>query len=210
VSKVFFSVTLSLDGFIAPEERPGEEGKKRWFAQWGELQKYVFRQRFFREKLKIGEGGETGEDNRILEGVFRRTGVTIIGKRMFDAGEHSWPEEAPFETPVFVVTKQVRDPWERKGGTTFYFVNDGIESALERARAVAGDRDIRIGGGGHTILAYLNAGLIDEFSIGLSPVFFGTGTRLFERVDETKIGLEIESVVGSPLVTHLNYKVRKL
>jgi len=210
MSKVFFSVTLSLDGFIAPEERPGEEGKKRWFSQWGELQKYVFRQRFFREKLKFGEGGETGEDNRILEGVFQRTGVTIIGKRMFDAGEHSWPEEAPFETPVFVVTKTVRDPWERKGGTTFYFVNDGIESAIEQARAVAGGRDIRIGGGGHTILAYLNAGLIDEFSIGLSPVFFGTGTRLFERVDETKIGLEIVSVVGSPLVTHLNYKVRKL
>lgn len=210
MSKVFFSVTMSLDGFIAPETRPGDEGQKRWFAQWGELQKYVFLQRFFREKLKFGEGGETGEDNAILERVFARTGVSIMGKRMFDAGEHAWPEEAPFETPVFVVTKQVRAPWERKGGTTFYFVNDGIESALAQARAVADGRDIRIAGGGHTILAYLNAGLVDEFSLGLSPVFFGTGTRLFERVAERKIGIEIASVVASPLVTHLNYLVRRL
>jgi len=210
MSKVFFSVTISLDGFIAPESRPGDEGQKRWFAQWGELQKYALRQRFLREKLKFGEGGETGEDNRILERVFARTGVSIMGKRMFDAGEHAWPEEAPFETPVFVVTKTVRDPWERKGGTTFYFVNDGIESALAQARAVVGGRDIRIAGGGHTILTYLNAGLIDEFSIAVSPVFLGTGTRLFERVDEKKVGIEIESVVASPLVTHLAYKVRKL
>jgi dihydrofolate reductase len=207
MSKVFFSVTMSLDGFIAPEARPDEP--ERWMQQWMELQKYVLLQKFFRTKLRLGDGGETGADNRILERTFARTGVTIIGKRMFDAGEHSWPEEAPFETPVFVLTKQVREPWERKGGTTFYFVNDGIESALRRAREVCGGRDIRIGGGAYTILEYLNAGLIDEFSIGLAPVFFGTGIRLFDHVDERRIGVEIVEAVHSPMVTHLSYAVRR-
>ena len=82
---------------------------------------------------------------------------------MFEAGERAWPEEAPFHAPVFVVTHEKRDPWERPGGTTFHFVNDGIEPALDLAREAAGDRDVRIAGGGATILAYVNAGLIDEF-----------------------------------------------
>src|SRR5204862_5561335 len=112
-------------------------------------------QRFFRETFKLGDGGETGQDNRILEETFERTGVSIMGKRMFDSGERLWPEEAPFHTPVFVLTRQVRAPWERPGGTTFYFVNDGIETALRRAREVAGGRDIRIAGGAHTIREYL-------------------------------------------------------
>ena len=92
-----------------------------------------------------------------------------MGKRMFDLGEQAWPEEAPFHTPVFVATHEKRDPWERPGGTTFHFVNDGIEPALDHAREAAGDRDVRIAGGGATILEYVNAGLIDEFSIALSP-----------------------------------------
>src|SRR5215210_7069483 len=106
MGKVFFSVGMTLDGFIAPEG-------KDWMSQWMELQKWVFQQRFFRENLKLGEGGETGQDNQILEETFKRTGVSIMGKRMFDGGERFWPEEAPFHTPVFVLTKQVRSPWER-------------------------------------------------------------------------------------------------
>ena len=102
---------------------------------------------------------------------------------MFEAGEHAWPEDAPFHTPVFVVTHQQRDPWERAGGTTFYFINEGIETALDQAREAAGDLDVRIAGGGATILQYLNAGLVDEFTIALSPVLFGSGVRLFEGVD---------------------------
>ena len=113
-----------------------------------------------------------------------------MGKRMFDAGEQAWPEEAPFHTPVFVVTHEKRDPWERPGGTTFHFVNDGIEPALDQGREVAGDRDVRIAGGGATILEYLNAGLVDEFSIALSPVLFGAGTRLFDGVDDAAKTLE--------------------
>jgi len=149
---------MSLDGFIAPEFMQLDQPVEKWLGQWMELQKYVFQQRFFRESLKIGDGGETGQDNRILEETFRRTGVSIVGKRMFDGGEQNWPEEAPFHTPVFVLTKEVRSPWERPGGTTFLFVNDGIESALAQARTVAGGKDIRIAGGANAIRQYLNAG----------------------------------------------------
>src|SRR5438876_4136640 len=126
MSQVFFSLGMSLDGFIA--------------------------------------GGETGQDNRVLEAILERTGASIMGKRMFEEGEPNWPEDAPFHTPVFVLTTEVRKPWERKGGTTFYFLNDGIESALRRARDAAAGRDIRIAGGANVIRQFLDAGLIDEFS----------------------------------------------
>ena len=161
-----------------------------------ELQQWIFPQRFFRENLKLGEGGEEGRDNDIARETFERTGASVMGKRMFDAGEQGWPEEAPFHTPVFVVTHEKRDPWERPGGTTFHFVNDGIETALDQAREAAGDRDVRIAGGGATILEYVNAGLIDEFWIALSPVLFGSGIRLFEGVGAGRVALE--PVSGSP------------
>jgi dihydrofolate reductase len=209
MTNVFFSVTMSLDGFIAPESRHDDVGDQRWLAQWMELQRYVGEQKFFRELLKLGSGGQTGEDNRILEQTFERTGVSIMGKRMFDGGERHWPEDAPFHTPVFVLTRQVRAPWERPGGTTFYFINDGIEAALRRAREVAGGRDIRIAGGAHTIRAYLQAGLVDEFHVALAPVFLGEGTRLFDRMDDATLSLEIIRSVHSPMVTHLFYAVRK-
>jgi dihydrofolate reductase len=207
MSKVFVSVTVSLDGFIAPEQRYDDPGDQRWMAQWMALQGWVFEQKFFRENLKLGEGGLTGDDNRVLEQTFQRTGVTIMGKRMFDGGERHWPEEAPFHTPVFVLTRQKRDPWERKGGTTFYFVNDGLDSALDQARKVCGDRDIRIAGGAQVIRAYLNSGLVDELHLVVSPVFFGRGVRLFDE-DATKVSLTPLQSAASPQVTHLRYAVR--
>jgi dihydrofolate reductase len=209
VSKVFFSVTVSLDGFIAPEHMKLGEPPERWLPQWMELQNWLARQQFFLQNLKLGDGGETGEANRLLEETFNRTGVSIMGKRMFDGGEHSWPEEAPFHTPVFVLTREVRAPWERPGGTTFYFVNDGIESALEQARAAAGARDIRIAGGANVIQQYLNAGLIDEFTLALSPVFLGRGTRLFEGGAPQSVSVEAREALHSPLATHLRYAVRR-
>jgi dihydrofolate reductase len=213
MSTVFFSVGMSLDGFIAPEgmelAHAHDPHYKDWLSQWMKLQSWVFEQRFFRENQHLGEGGETGEDNRILEETFNRTGATILGKRMFDGGEHNWPEEAPFHTPVYVLTHQVREPWERPGGTTFFFVNDGIESALRQAREAAGNRDVRIGGGADTILQYLNAGLVDEFAIALAPVFFGGGVRLFDGIHRDKVGVEIKKAIHSPLVTHLRYAVTK-
>jgi dihydrofolate reductase len=202
--KVFFSVSMSLDGFMAPESIDDLMGR-----QWVELQRWMFPLRFIRENLGLGEGGEEGRDNDIVRETFERTGASVMGKRMFDAGEKAWPEEAPFHTPVFVVTHEQRDPWERPGGTTFHFVNDGIEAALERAREAAGDRDVRIAGGGATILQYVNAGLIDEFSIALSPVLFGTGIRLFEGVDADRVALEPIRSEPSPRVTHLTYAVRE-
>lgn len=208
MTQVFFSVTMSLDGFIAPASRHDDLGDQRWFAQWMQLQHYVFEQRFFRETLQLGGGGATGEDNRILEQTFARTGVSIMGKRMFDGGERHWPENAPFHTPVFVLTRQVRPPWERPGGTTFHFVNDGIASALRQAREVANGRDIRIAGGAHVIRAYLDAGLVDDFHVALAPVFLGGGTPLFDRVNADALGIEqVRSVPGHE-VTHLFYRVR--
>lgn len=213
MGKVFFSVGVSLDGYMAPEgmdlTRVDEPNFGETMAQWSEMQRWIGEQKFFRENLKIGEGGETGRDNDLLEETFKRTGVSIMGKRMFDGGERFWPEEAPFHTPVFVLTHQVREPWERPGGTTFYFVNDGIESALRQAREVVGDRDIRIAGGGNAIIQYLNAGLIDEFTISQAPVFFGGGVRLFDRIDRRKVGIELVEAINSPLVTHLRYRVKE-
>ena len=200
--KVFCSVSMSLDGFIAPESPEELMG-----PQWRELQQWLFPLRFFRENAGLGEGGEEGRDNDIARETFERTGASVMGKRMFEAGEHGWPEEAPFHTPVFVVTHEQRAPWERPGGTTFNFVNDGIESALKQARDAAGDRDVRIAGGGETIVEYVNAGLIDEFSIALSPVLFGTGIRLFEGVDAGRLALEAVRAEPSPRVTHLTYNV---
>src|SRR5947199_1904095 len=183
--KVFFSVSMSLDGFIAPESSEDLMG-----PQWMELQQWIFRQRFFRENLKLGEGGEEGRDNDIVRETFERTGASVMGKRMFDAGEPAWPEEAPFHTPVFVVTHTNRDPWERLGGTTFHFINGGIEAALDHAREAAGDRDVRIAGGGATILECVNAGLIDEFTVAVSPLLCGSAIRLLDGVDAGRVALE--------------------
>jgi dihydrofolate reductase len=200
---VFFSVSMSVDGFIAPDSPDELMGQ-----QWMELQKWVFRQRFFRDNLQLGEGGEEGRDNDIVREIFERTGASVMGKRMFDAGETAWPEDPPFHTPVFVVTHEEREPWERQGGTTFHFVNDGIESALDQARAAAGRRDVRISGGGETIVQYLDAGLIDEFHVALSPVLFGSGIRLFEGVDAGRVALDLVQAEHSPQTTHLRYAVR--
>jgi dihydrofolate reductase len=202
--RVFFSVSMSLDGFIAPEAQEDLMG-----PLWMELQQWIFPTRFFREMLHLGEGGEEGVDNDIVRATFERTAVSVMGKRMFDAGEQMWPEEAPFHTPVYVVTHEKREPWVRPGGTTFYFIKDGIEAALDQARKTAGDRDIRIAGGGATILEYVNAGLIDEFTVALSPVLFGEGIRLFEGVDASRVALKALRAEPSERATHLTYAARK-
>lgn len=211
-SSVFFDVVMSLDGFIAPEgmdmAHANDPEYKQWMKKWMELMHWVFQQHIFLENLKLGEGGERGQDNSMLEKTFQRTRVSIMGKNMFSAGERSWPEEAPFHSPVFVLTDEVRKPWERPGGTTFYFVNDGIESALRRAREVAGNRDIRIAGGANAIQQYLNAGLIDEYTIHYVPVFFGHGIPLFANINPN-IKVKMREVVPSKEVAHVTYDVEK-
>ena len=198
--KVFFSVTMSLDGFIAPGSLGDLMGQ-----QWMELQQWVFPQRFFRENLKLGEGGEEGRDNDIMRETFERTGASVMGKRMFDLGEKAWPEDAPFHTPVFVVTHEKRDPWERSGGTTFHFVNDGIESALRKARSAAGEMDVTIAGGASAVRQYLAAGLLDELYLHIVPIMLGAGERLLDGVGEPT--LEQVKVIASPSVTHVKYRV---
>lgn len=206
MSKVFVSMGMSLDGCVegpnATLENMGGDG-------WSDLHAWVFPQRVFRRRLKLGEGGETGPNNHFLEGVFERTGVSIMGKRMFDLGEKAWPEDPPFHTPVFVVTHEKREPWVRQGGTTFYFVSDRIQDVLSRAREVCGGKDVRISGGANLVLQYLNAGLVDELVLSVAPTFLGAGKRLFDGVDRNALGLEIIESIGSPEVTHLRYAVKR-
>ena len=208
MGKVFVFMGITVDGYVAPEVLPDDPEGRRWMADWSKIRAWAFPQRFFREMLKLGEGGETGPIDDFCVETHRRTGASVLGKRMFDGGEPRWPEEAPFHTPVFVVTHQKREPWERPGGTTFHFVNDGIESALRRAREAAGTRDVRIGGGANLVRQYLEAGLVDEISLAVSPVVLGRGIRLFEEPGKQPFDLEILGVVSSPRVSVVRYAVR--
>jgi dihydrofolate reductase len=209
MGKVFVNIGLSLDGYMAPEgmaleywDRPEY---KNWGVKWGALMSWVLKQRYFRENLKFGSGGETGPVNDMLRHTMERSGANIMGKRMFDQGERSWPEEAPFHTPVYVLTHKKREPWVRPGGTTFYFFNDGPARALEKARESAGGRDIRISGGADVIQQYLSMGVIDELEIALAPVLFGSGRRLFENLREPVPQFRIDKVLNTPDATHLRY-----
>jgi dihydrofolate reductase len=206
MSKVFVNIGLSLDGYMAPEGMTMENPMyKSWGAKWGKLMAWIINQQYFRDNLKMGPGGETGTVNDMLRKTTERIGANIMGKRMFDQGERAWPEEAPFHTPVYVLTNQKREPWVRPGGTTFYFVNDGAESALRQARESAMGRDIRIAGGADVIQQYLNIGAIDELEIALAPVLFRSGRRLFENLQESVSQFRIDKVVESSTATHLRY-----
>jgi dihydrofolate reductase len=185
MSKVFVNIGLSLDGYMAPEGMTMDNPEyKNWGAKWGAMMGWILKQKYFRENLQMGHGGETGPVNDLVRSTAERIGANIMGKRMFDQGEIAWPEEAPFHTPVYVLTNEKRERWVRPGGTTFYFINDGPERALELARESAGSRDIRIAGGADVIQQYLNLGVVDELEIALAPVFFGGGLRLFENLRE--------------------------
>ena len=209
MSKVFVNVGLSLDGCMAPEgmtlEHWGQPDYKNWGAKWGALMGWILKLQYFRENLKFGPGGETGPINDMFRKTTERIGANIMGKRMFEQGEVAWPEEAPFHTPVYVLTHVKREPWVRPGGTTFYFINEGPERALELARASAGNRDIRISGGADVIQQYLNLGVIDELEIALAPVLFSGGRRLFENLHESVSQFRIDKVLDGPAATHLRY-----
>lgn len=209
MSKVFVNIGLSLDGFMAPEgmsiEHWDRPDHKNWGAQWGALMGWVLKQQYFRENLKFGPGGETGPVNDLLRNTMERSGAYVMGKRMFEQGERSWPEDAPFHAPVYVLTHEQREPWVRPGGTTFYFINDGAERALELARQSAGERDIRISGGADVIQQYLNLSVVEELEIALVPVLFGSGRRLFENLRQALPPFRIDTVLNTPDATHLRY-----
>jgi len=205
MSKIIFDCGITLDGFFAGDNRSPQNpmgGVSAKIHQW------MFKQKAFWKHLNMEGGEEYGADSKLIDDVLARAGAYIMGKRMFDEGEVCWPEDI-FKADVYVLTHEKREPWIQKGTTIFYFVNDGIESALEKARQSAGEKDIRIQGGADTIQQYLNAGLIDEFFIHIAPVFLGSGLRLFDGIDNDKYNMEITEVIPSDLVTHLRYKLTK-
>ena len=209
MSKVFVNIGLSLDGYMAPDGMNianwEDPGYKNWGAKWGALMSWLLKQQYFRENLNFGPGGETGPVNDMVRDTMARIGANIMGKRMFEQGERSWPENAPFHKPVYVLTHEKREPWVRPGGTTFYFVNDGPELALELARESAGTADIRIAGGADVIQQYLSMGVVEELEIALAPVLFGSGRRLFENLSEPMQQFRIDRVLEGSAATHLRY-----
>lgn len=156
---------------------------------------------------------ETPEENAAEREAIVSAGAYIMGRNMFSPGRGEWDadwrgwwgEEPPYHAPVFVLTHHAREPLVMKGGTTFHFVTDGIESALERAREAAGERNVHIAGGPTTTNAYLAAGLVDELSLQISPVVVGEGLRMLDGVGP--IRLELISSRGASLVTHVRYRV---
>jgi dihydrofolate reductase len=174
----------------------------------GKIHNWMFKQKAFWKHIKMEGGEEYGPDSKLIEGVIARTGSYIMGKRMFDEGEVLWAEDL-FEADVYVLTHEKREPWVQKGTTTFYFINDGMQSALEKARHSAKGKDIRIQGGANTIQQYLNAGLIDEFFIHIAPVFLGSGIRLFDGIDKDKYDIQIAEVIPSDYTTHLRYNLTR-
>jgi dihydrofolate reductase len=211
MGKLTFEQSISLDGYSAgPDpslEHPLGEGGEQ-LHEWA-LATMAWRESHGRE------GGERNVDSEVVDESIRNCGATVMGRHMFSGGEGGWDDdprakgwwgdEPPFHHPVFVLTHHARDPLELTG-TTFTFVTDGIESALEQARAAAGDKDVAIGGGAAVIQQYLAAGLVDEFQIHVAPVFLGGGVRLFGDLgSDTK--LEQIRVVESPTVTHVKYRV---
>ena len=216
MGKLRFEITMSVDGFTTGPD-PGFEhplgiGGDR-------LHQWAYGLRGFRERH--GEsGGETGPDNDLLEESFNAAGAIIMGRRMFSGGEGPWEDDPnadawwgddpPFHHPVFILTHHAREPVTKQGGTTFTFVTDGIESALEQARAAAGDKDVAVGGGASVVQQYLEAGLLDQLQIHLVPVLLGDGVRLFESDPGAEPPeLECTRVIESAAVTHLTYRVVK-
>ena len=205
MSKVIFDSGISLDGFFAGDNRSPENpmgGVSPKLHQW------MFKQRAFWKHIKMEGGQEYGADSKLIDDVFARTGSYIMGKKMFEEGEVVWAEDL-YEADVYVLTHEKREPWFQKGTTTFHFINDGIECALEKAKKSAKGKDIRIQGGANTIQQYLNAGLVNEFYIHIAPVFLGSGIRLFENIDKDRYDIRIADVIQSDLTTHLKYKLKK-
>jgi len=204
MGKVKVDISTSLDGFITgPDDRPGQE-----LGAGGEqLHEWVFGLASWRKPHGL-EGGETGPDDDVIKEASTDIGAVVMGRRMFDLGERPWGDDPPFRVPVFVVTHRAKETLEKEGGTTFIFVTDGIESALDQARKAAGDKNISVAGGAETVQQLVAAGLVDEIQLHVAPLFLGRGKRLFDQLGK-EIELERIRVVDSPGVTHLKYSVVK-
>jgi dihydrofolate reductase len=213
MSKVRFQITMTLDGYVAgpnqSEANPLGEGAEH-------IHDWVFPLKTFREMHGDFGGGETGTNDDILRESFTGLGATIMGRNMFGpvrgtwgntAWRGWWGENPPYHHPVFVLTRHAREPLEMDGGTTFTFVTDGIESALEQARKAAGGQDVDIAGGADVARQYLAAGLVDEMELHVVPILLGGGERLFDNLSGADVKLEPMRTVEGPGVTHLKYRV---
>jgi dihydrofolate reductase len=204
VGKVFVDMTMSLDGYVAgPNDGPalplGENGER--------LHAWLYNLASWRERHGIA-GGTADRDAEILDEAFRNLGAVVLGKRMYDLAG-GWGENPPFHVPVLVLTHTPQETIVKEGGTTFIFVTEGIEHALQQARAAAGDRDISIAGGANTVQQFVNAGLVDEIQIHLAPILLGGGVRLFDHLDTAQIALERTRVIDAPRVTHMRFRIMK-
>ncbi|HZW25786.1 MAG TPA: dihydrofolate reductase family protein [Gallionella sp.] len=202
------SFAISIDGFGAGPDQTLEHPLG---VRGMELMEWFFPTRVWRQ-MQGEEGGETGIDNHIAEQGFANIGAWILGRNMFGPIRGPWPdenwkgwwgEEPPYHTPVFVLTHHPRAPLRMKGGTEFRFVTEGIHAALEQAKAAAGGRDVRLGGGVSTIRQYLNAGLIDELHLAISPVLLGKGEHLLRDIDMHVLGYECEKYVAGERAAHV-------
>ena len=206
--------SVSLDGFGAG---PDQDQQNPLGAGGPELFQWFFPTRTF-QRMQGQAGGETGaDDDRAAQG-FENIGAWILGRNMFGPVRGPWPdeswkgwwgEEPPYHCPVYVLTHHARAPLPMKGGTTFYFITDGIHAALEQALAAAAGRDVRVGGGGATIRQYLAERLLDELHLAVSPVLLGRGENLFQGLDLRALGYECAShVPGVRAATHLVLRKR--
>ena len=210
VRSVKCQISISLDGYVAGPnqslENPIGEGGMR-------LHEWLFRTDSWRRQHGPGDDGEPGPDSDVVEAAVADTGAYIMGRNMFGGGPGSWDqawrgwwgEDPPFHVPVFVLTHHPREPLPMDGGTTFNFVTDGVESALDQARSAAGELDVSIAGGANAIQQFLAAGLLDELQLHIVPVILGSGERLLVNVGDPT--LEPVEVIASPAVTHVKYRV---
>jgi dihydrofolate reductase len=211
MGNVRFGLTMSLDGYVAgPEqslENPLGVGGTR-------LHEWVTPLAAWRRAHGL-EGGEENASTAIVEEAVANVGAYVMGRSMFGGGPGRWDlgwkgwwgDEPPFHAPVFVLTHHPREPLGMEGGTTFTFVTEGIESALEQARAAAGDADVVIAGGASAVQQYLAAGLVDEVNVAIVPLLLGAGARLFDDLGDRPPELVQVRVVEAPGVTHLKYRV---
>jgi dihydrofolate reductase len=207
------SFGVSIDGYGAG---PNQNLENPLGVGGPELMEWFFPTLVWRRMHGL-DGGETGVDNAIAERGFSGIGAWILGRNMFGPIRGSWPDdswkgwwgdEPPYHVPTFVLTHHPRPPLEMKGGTTFHFVTDGIHSALERAKAAAGDRDVRIGGGVATIRQYLEAGLIAELHLAMRPVLLGSGEHVLRDIDMRALGYECAEHIAGERAMHVILRKR--
>jgi dihydrofolate reductase len=209
MSSVTSQISISLDGFVAGPDQSFEDPIGKGGMR---LHEWAFATASWREQHGR-KGGESGVDSAVIEEAVEGVGAYVMGRNMFGGGRGSWDESwtgwwgenPPFHAPVFVLTHHAREPLSMQGGTTFTFVTDGIRSALEQARAAAGEGNVAIAGGASAVRQYLAAGMLDELYLHIVPVILGAGERLLENVGQPT--LEPVKVVDSPNVTHVKYRV---